>query len=69
MENEKLVLQEKISAQIMVISDFENRLDQFRFEPSPNAVTLSGLRARVTSLTGDVEELKGQLHLKQIEVK
>ena len=69
MEIEKQAAQEKMKEQILKISDLESRLDQFRFEPSPNAVTLSGLRARVKSLTEDLEQHKGQLQLKTMEVR
>lgn len=68
MDSEKHVLQEKVKNQILTISDLENRLDQLRFEPSPNTMTLSGLRARVAALNNEVEEYKGQLQLKELEV-
>jgi hypothetical protein len=68
MESEKTAGQERMKEQILRISDLESRLDQFRFEPSPNAVTLSGLRARVKALSEDLEEHKGQLQLRTMEV-
>jgi len=63
------MLQEKIKEYINKTSDLSNRLDQFRFEPSPSAVTLTGLRSRVSKLSEELEEATGLLQLRTIEVR
>jgi len=66
---EKCASQEKLKEQLLRVSDYESRMDQLRFEPAPNTITLSGLRTRVKTLTEELEEAKGHVHLKSIEVK
>jgi len=65
---EKLSCQEELKGQLLKVSDLESRLDQLRFEPSPNAVTLNGSKARIKTLTEELEEAQGQIQLRNIEV-
>lgn len=68
MEIEKSSSQEKLKEQLLKVSDLESRMDQLRFEPAPNTVTLSGLRARVKTLAEELDQAQGNIRLKNIEV-